>query len=142
MDWILFCRQHKDVIGKYIANGKFYDEKTMSPTLAGFEVLEKNKNTIQAFMLKHQITEEDLNKANQDVEKKMAEKKDTQEKSTNINSNIAQANNISLVDAIKFFGEMQKEATYTKDQQQSNNIQSDISLQTLNDEKKKQEAIK
>ncbi|MBQ7552217.1 MAG: hypothetical protein IJT15_02085 [Rickettsiales bacterium] len=125
-----------------LKNSKFYDEKTMSPTLAGFEVLEKNKNTIQAFMLKHQITEEDLNKADKDIEKKIEDKKDIQEKSTNINNNIAQANNISLTDAMKFFGEMQQEATYTKNQQQSNNVQSDISLQTLNDEKKKQETIK
>ena len=39
--------QHKVSLTQILKNSKFYDEKTMSPTLAGFEVMETNKNRIQ-----------------------------------------------------------------------------------------------
>ena len=125
-----------------LKNSKFYNEKTMSSALACLEAMEINKNRIQEFMSKHQITEEDLNKANTDIEKKVDDTKEIQEKSTNINDSIAQANNASPIDAMKSFSEMQKNTTYTKEQQQSNNINSNISLKALNDEKNKQETIK
>ena len=118
-----------------LKNSKLYNEKTMSPTLAGFEVLEKNKNTIQEFMSKHRITEEDLNKATEDIEKKIDDEKDIQEKNTSINNSIMRANNISSMDIMEHCGEMQKKATYTTNQQKSNNTQSDSSLHTLNDKK-------
>lgn len=125
-----------------LKNSKFYDEKKMSPTLAGFEVMETNKNRMQEFMAKHNITTEDLKETNINITNEVEEKKAELNKGNNINNSIAQANNASLADIMQALKEMQKEATYTKDQQQSNNIQSDISLQTLNDKNKQQETTK
>ena len=125
-----------------LKNSKFYDEKKMSPTLAGFEVMETNKNRIQEFMAKHNITTEDLKETNINITNKVEEKKAELNKGNNINNSIAQANNALLADIMQALKEMQKEATYTKDQQQSNNIQSDVSLQTLNNEKDAQKTPK
>lgn len=112
-----------------LENNKFYDETTMSPTLAGLEVLEENKKKIQEFMVKNNITVEDLGQE-QNQQNKQEKQNDKQ---TEKDNNIAKNPISSLDNILMQISDMQKNENYKKDETSSNNLQSDISLQTLHD---------
>ena len=59
-DFLKQDQQNAKSLTEILKSNKFYNSKIMSPTLAGFEVLETNKNKIKTFMEQHNITLEDL----------------------------------------------------------------------------------